>query len=43
MPAFGQYTGGLDINDEALVALLPKATRRCLLMYDDAIYDLGTA
>ena len=43
MPAFGQYTGGLYINDEALLAVLPKSTRRCLLLYDGAIYDIGKA
>ena len=43
MPAFGQYTGGLDINDDALLALLPKKSRRCMIMYDDAIYNLGSA
>lgn len=38
MPAFGQYTGGLDINHEALLTLAPRRHRRDFLLYDNCIY-----
>ncbi|WP_414828762.1 ligase-associated DNA damage response endonuclease PdeM [Alteromonas sp. H39] len=38
MPAFGQYTGGLDIDHEVLLALAPKRRRRHYLLYDNCIY-----
>ncbi|MCU7554599.1 ligase-associated DNA damage response endonuclease PdeM [Alteromonas sp. ASW11-19] len=38
MPAFGQYTGGLDIDHEVLLALAPPARRRAFLLYDQRIF-----
>lgn len=40
MPAFGQYTGGLDIDHEVLLALAPRHKRRVSLLYDDRIFPL---
>ncbi len=40
LPAFGQYTGGLDINDKAITSLAPKSNRQCYLLYENAIYPL---
>lgn len=37
MPAFGQYTGGLDVDDEALLALVPKRQRQCYMLYDNRL------
>ncbi|GGW83428.1 ligase-associated DNA damage response endonuclease PdeM [Alteromonas halophila] len=37
MPAFGQYTGGLDVNDEALLALAPERQRQCYMLYDERV------
>jgi|TARA_A200000159_G_scaffold164657_1_gene195306 metallophosphoesterase superfamily enzyme len=38
MPAFGQFTGGLDIEDEVMLALLPKKERHTFMMYDEVIF-----
>ena len=38
MPAFGQYTGGLDINHEVLLSLAPRRSRRHYLLYENCIY-----
>ncbi len=40
MPALGQYTGGLSIDDEALTALAPKAQRQCYLMCEGRVVAL---
>ena len=37
MPAFGQYTGGLNVDDEALLALAPKRQRQCYMLYDNRL------
>ena len=34
MPAFGEYTGGLDVNDPAIKALFPRGGRAFLLGKD---------
>nr|WP_281358630.1 ligase-associated DNA damage response endonuclease PdeM [Alteromonas ponticola] len=41
MPSFGQYTGGLDVNDTAITEHAPKAARQCFLMYEGALYQLN--
>lgn len=38
MPAFGQFTGGLDIDDEVMLALLDKNERKAFMMYDGIIF-----
>ncbi|WP_334032118.1 ligase-associated DNA damage response endonuclease PdeM [Alteromonas sp. P256] len=38
MPAFGQFTGGLDIEDEVMLALLAKNERNTFMMYDGIIF-----
>ncbi len=40
LPAFGQYTGGLDVNDEAIRAWLPKEQRRLILVHGERVYPL---
>ncbi|MEW9798546.1 ligase-associated DNA damage response endonuclease PdeM [Alteromonas sp. CYL-A6] len=37
MPAFGQYTGGLSVDDEVLLALAPATNRQCYLVYDGRV------
>nr|WP_269468571.1 ligase-associated DNA damage response endonuclease PdeM [Alteromonas sp. ASW11-130] len=41
MPSFGQYTGGLDVNDEAITRHATKPSRHCYLMYEGAIYQIN--
>ncbi len=41
LPAFGQYTGGLDINDAAIIKRAPKSGRRCYFLYEKLIYPLN--
>ncbi len=38
MPAFGQYTGGLSVDDEVILNLAAKRQRRCFMLYDDRIW-----
>lgn len=38
MPAFGQFTGGLDVNDDVMKQLLPYSRRTHFLMYDTIIF-----
>jgi DNA ligase-associated metallophosphoesterase len=38
MPAFGQFTGGLDANEQVLKDLIPVSERACYLMCDDIIF-----
>jgi metallophosphoesterase superfamily enzyme len=38
MPAFGQFTGGLDIDDEVMLALLAKNERNMFMLYDGIIF-----
>lgn len=37
MPAFGQYTGGLNIDDDAILSLAPPHKRMCYLLYEERI------
>ncbi|MDC8829889.1 ligase-associated DNA damage response endonuclease PdeM [Alteromonas gilva] len=37
MPALGQYTGGLRIDDEVLTALAPKTQRQCYLLCEGRV------
>lgn len=37
MPAFGQYTGGLSVDDKALLGLAPKRQRQCYMLYDNRL------
>ena len=43
MPAFGQYTGGLDINDEALITWIAPQGRHVFLNFDEKVYALSRA
>lgn len=43
MPAFGQYTGGLWVDDPALQTLLPLSQRQCFVLQDERIFALGKA
>jgi metallophosphoesterase superfamily enzyme len=38
MPAFGQFTGGLDIDDEVMLGLLAKNERNMFMLYDGIIF-----
>lgn len=40
MPAFGQFTGGLDVDEAVMTALVPAAERACYLIYDDTIFKM---
>jgi metallophosphoesterase superfamily enzyme len=40
MPAFGQFTGGLDIDEDVMLALLPKKARNTFMMYDDILFKV---
>lgn len=40
MPALGQYTGGLNIDDEVLMALAPKQHRRCFVICEQRVVAL---
>jgi len=40
MPAFGQFTGGLDIDDEVMLSLLSKKERDAFMLYDDIIFKV---
>lgn len=40
MPAFGQFTGGLDIDEDVMLALLPKKARHTFMMYDDILFKV---
>ena len=40
MPAFGQFTGGLDVNDEVMLALVSEKSRACYMLYDRAIFKV---
>ena len=40
MPAFGQFTGGLDVNDRVMLALVPERSRACYMLYDRAIFKV---
>lgn len=37
MPAFGQYTGGLWIDDEVVTSLIPVNSRQAFMLYDHCI------
>ncbi len=41
MPAFGQYTGGLSIDDPALTTWIPIARRQAWLLQQERIYALA--
>lgn len=43
MPAFGQYTGGLDINHEALLSWLAPREREVFLTFDKKVYAVSRA
>ncbi len=38
MPAFGQYTGGLWVDDKVMQPLVPKVSRRCYVLQDERIF-----
>jgi metallophosphoesterase superfamily enzyme len=38
MPAFGQFTGGLDVDEEVMLALASKKSRACYMLYDGTIF-----
>jgi metallophosphoesterase superfamily enzyme len=40
MPAFGQFTGGLDIDEEVMLTLLPKRSRQVFMLYDNIIFKV---
>lgn len=40
MPALGQYTGGLGVDDEVILALAPVAKRQCFLLYEQRVIPL---
>ncbi|WP_296051275.1 ligase-associated DNA damage response endonuclease PdeM [uncultured Alteromonas sp.] len=40
MPALGQYTGGLMIDDEVLTALAPKLQRQCYMLCEQRVITL---
>ncbi|WP_100657811.1 ligase-associated DNA damage response endonuclease PdeM [Alteromonas flava] len=40
MPAFGAYTGGLDVADKAFEHVLPKRQRQYFLLHQDCIYAI---
>ncbi|GFD82193.1 metallophosphatase [Tenacibaculum sp. KUL118] len=40
MPAFGQFTGGLDIDEEVMLRLLPKRSRQVFMLYDNIIFKV---
>lgn len=42
MPAFGQYTGGLSIDDEVMLSLAPKRKRQCFMLYQNTIGALSS-
>ena len=37
MPAFGQYTGGLWIDDDVLTSLIPPGARQAFMLYENCI------
>ncbi|MEX0696847.1 MAG: ligase-associated DNA damage response endonuclease PdeM [Dongiaceae bacterium] len=41
LPAFGAYTGGLDILDSAFAGLFQKASFRAFMLGDDRVYPVG--
>ena len=40
MPAFGQFTGGLDIDDDVMLNLLPQRSRDVYMLYDGVIFKV---
>ncbi|WP_218396766.1 metallophosphoesterase [Alteromonas lipotrueae] len=38
MPAFGQFTGGLDVDEEVMLSLASKKSRACYMLYDGTIF-----
>ena len=38
MPAFGQFTGGLDVDEKVMLALASKNKRACYMLYDGTIF-----
>ena len=40
MPALGQYTGGLWIDDEVLTALAPRTMRQCYILCEGKVVSL---
>ncbi len=40
MPAFGQFTGGLDVNNEVILGLAPEKSRACYMLYDGIIVNV---
>ncbi|GEA08609.1 metallophosphatase [Alteromonas sp. KUL42] len=40
MPAFGQFTGGLNIDDEVMLSLLSKKERNAFMLYDEIIFKV---
>ena len=41
MPAFGVYTGGLNIRDRAFDGLFRKADLRAYMQGSDRVYPIG--
>jgi uncharacterized protein len=41
MPAFGAYTGGLDVFDRAFAGLFSAGTFRVFMLGDDRVYPIG--
>ena len=41
LPAFGAYTGGLDVLDRAFAGLLAEETFRAFVLGDDRVYPVG--
>lgn len=40
MPAFGQFTGGLDVDDEVMLVLASEKSRACYMLYDGTIFKV---
>lgn len=40
MPAFGQFTGGLDIDEDVMCSLLPKNTRQVFMLCDGIVFKV---
>ena len=40
MPALGQFTGGLSVQDPVMVTLAPVTERQCWLLYRGRVYQL---
>jgi metallophosphoesterase superfamily enzyme len=38
MPAFGQFTGGLDVQEEVMLSLASEKSRACYMLYEGTIF-----